>query len=63
MNSSRLAFFRKRLRIGLTRTLNFALIAPIHQQLLKLDAADDVETPDLTSAQLLQCRQNRPDWY
>ncbi|KTS00409.1 LysR family transcriptional regulator [Pantoea dispersa] len=45
----------KRLRIGLTRTLNFALIAPIHQQLLKLDAADDVETPDLTSAQLLQC--------
>ncbi len=52
----------KRLRIGLTRTLNFALIAPIHQQLLKLDAADDVETPDLTSAQLLQClAKNRLD--
>ena len=45
----------KALRIGLTRTLNFALIAPVNQQLSKLEVGDDVETPNLTSAQLLQC--------
>lgn len=44
----------KILRIGLTRTLNFELIEPINQQLHKLNAADDVEMPNLTSAQLLQ---------
>lgn len=42
------------LRIGLTRTLNFELIEPVNQQLNRLDASDDVETPNLTSAQLLQ---------
>lgn len=45
----------KTLRIGLTRTLNFDLIKPVNKQLSKLDAGDDVETPNLTSAQLLQC--------
>jgi DNA-binding transcriptional LysR family regulator len=42
------------LRIGLTRTLNFEYIEPVNRQLQKLNAGDDVETPDLTSAQLLQ---------
>lgn len=45
----------KSLRIGLTRTLNFELIEPVNKQLSKLDAGDDIETPNLTSAQLLQC--------
>ncbi|WP_337014049.1 LysR family transcriptional regulator [Pantoea sp. AS142] len=45
----------KTLRIGLTRTLNFELIEPVKRQLNRLDAGDDVETPNLTSAQLLQC--------
>ena len=44
-----------RLRIGLTRTLNFEFIEPLNRQLNKLNAEDDVETPNLTSAQLLQC--------
>lgn len=43
------------LRIGLTRTLNFEMIEPVNEQLSKLDAGDDIETPNLTSAQLLQC--------
>ncbi|MFK8259351.1 LysR family transcriptional regulator [Erwinia sp. AnSW2-5] len=45
----------KSLRIGLTRTLNFELIESVNRQLNKLDAGGDVETPNLTSAQLLQC--------
>ncbi|WP_442799234.1 LysR family transcriptional regulator [Pantoea vagans] len=45
----------KALRIGLTRTLNFELIESINEQINKLNAGDDVETPHLTSAQLLQC--------
>lgn len=45
----------KALRIGLTRTLNFELIEPVNEQINKLNAGDDVETPYLTSAQLLQC--------
>lgn len=44
----------ERLRIGLTRSLNFELIEPVNRLLIGLDAADDVETPNLTSAQLLQ---------
>ncbi|WLS79017.1 LysR family transcriptional regulator [Erwinia pyri] len=44
-----------RLRIGLTRTLNFEFVEPLNKQLTKLNAEDDVETPNLTSAQLLQC--------
>ncbi|MGK3142095.1 LysR family transcriptional regulator [Pantoea sp. C2G6] len=43
-----------RLRIGLTRTLNFELIAPLCQQLTRLKARDEIEMPSLTSAQLLQ---------
>lgn len=43
------------LRIGLTRTLNFELISPISDKLIELDAVNDIETPNLTSAQLLQC--------
>lgn len=43
-----------RLRIGLTRTLNFELIAPLNQQLAGLHASDEMEMPSLTSAQLLQ---------
>jgi DNA-binding transcriptional LysR family regulator len=51
-----------RLRIGLTRTLNFELIAPLNKQLARLNAEDDVETPNLTSAQLLRClAKNRLD--
>lgn len=45
----------KTLRIGLTRTINFELIEPVNKQLSKLDVGDDVEIPNLTSAQLLQC--------
>lgn len=45
----------KALRIGLTRTLNFELIESVNEQINKLNGADDVETPHLTSAQLLQC--------
>lgn len=45
----------ERLRIGLTRTLNFEFVEPLNQQLARLNAEDDVETPNLTSAQLLQC--------
>lgn len=44
----------KSLRIGRTRTLNFELIEPLNKLLDKLDAGEDVETPHLTSAQLLQ---------
>ncbi len=43
------------LRIGLTRTLDFEFIEPVNSQLIKLEAGDDIETPNLTSAQLLQC--------
>ena len=43
------------LRIGLTRTLDFGHINPVKNQLSKLDADDDIATPNLTSAQLLQC--------
>lgn len=43
------------LRIGLTRTLNFEFIEPVNNQLIKLEAGDDIEMPNLTSAQLLQC--------
>lgn len=46
---------KKILRIGLTRTLNFELIESINEQLNKLDVSNDVETPNLTSAQLLHC--------
>jgi len=42
------------LRIGLTRTLNFEFIEPLYRRLRKLNAGNDVETPELTSAQLLQ---------
>ena len=42
------------LRIGLTRTLDFEFIEPVKNQLIKLNAADDIATPNLTSAQLLQ---------
>lgn len=45
----------RRLRIGLTRTLNFEFIEPVNFHLAELDASDDIETPNLTSAQLLQC--------
>jgi len=44
----------KNLRIGLTRTLNFELIEPVNRLLSTLEAGDDVETPYLTSAQLLR---------
>lgn len=43
-----------RLRIGLTRTLNFELIAPLNKQLAGFHARDEMEMPSLTSAQLLQ---------
>jgi len=43
------------LRIGLTRTLNFELIAPLNKQLAGFYASDEMEMPSLTSAQLLQC--------
>ena len=42
------------LRIGLTRTLNFELIEPINRLLGTLEVCDDIETPYLTSAQLLR---------
>ncbi|WP_299999639.1 LysR family transcriptional regulator [uncultured Cedecea sp.] len=42
------------LRIGLTRTLNFELIEPVNKQLNELNAGDDADMPNLTSAQLLQ---------
>lgn len=41
-----------RLRIGLTRTLDFTRIPPVAAQ---LDEGDEIDSPDLTSAQLLQC--------
>ncbi|MBP2199279.1 LysR family transcriptional regulator [Pantoea cypripedii] len=44
----------KSLRIGLTGTLNFELIEPVNRLLGTLEAGDDVETPYLTSAQLLR---------
>jgi len=44
-----------RLRIGLTRTLNFEKMQPVGAQLARLDTGDDIDSPDLTSAQLLQC--------
>ena len=43
-----------RLRIGLTRTLNVELIAPLNNQLARFLARDEMEMPSLTSAQLLQ---------
>lgn len=43
-----------RLRIGLTRTLNFELIAPLNRLLAGFHARDEMEMPSLTSAQLLQ---------
>jgi len=43
-----------RLRIGLTRTLNFERIAPLNKQLASFLARDEMEMPSLTSAQLLQ---------
>ena len=43
-----------RLRIGLTRTLNFELIAPLTNQLARFLVRDEMEMPSLTSAQLLQ---------
>ncbi|MBS1207366.1 MAG: Regulatory protein LysR family (substrate-binding) [Proteobacteria bacterium] len=45
----------KPLRIGLTRAMNFELIESVNKQLSKLDVGGDVEIPNLTSAQLLQC--------
>lgn len=51
-----------RLRIGLTRTLNFDFIAAVSAQLSQLKIEDEIETPDLSSAQLLQClAKNRLD--
>ncbi|WP_439213393.1 LysR family transcriptional regulator [Duffyella gerundensis] len=44
-----------RVRIGLTRTLNFDRIASLKQSLAHLRVGEDIETPNLTSAQLLQC--------
>jgi len=44
-----------RLRIGLTRTLDFTRIAPVAARLALLDSGDEIDSPDLTSAQLLQC--------
>lgn len=44
-----------RLRIGLTRTLNFDFIEPVSARLRQLKGEDEIETPDLSSAQLLQC--------
>ncbi|MGP2481749.1 LysR family transcriptional regulator [Pantoea eucalypti] len=41
-------------RIGLTRTLNFELMAPLNRQLASFHASDEMEMPSLTSAQLLQ---------
>lgn len=43
-----------RLRIGVTRTLNFEAITPLNQQLVALHASEEMEMPSLTSAQLLQ---------
>ncbi|QZX97132.1 LysR family transcriptional regulator [Pantoea alfalfae] len=43
-----------RLRIGLTRTLNFELISPLNRLLAAFHASDEMEMPSLTSAQLLQ---------
>ncbi|UOV19798.1 LysR family transcriptional regulator [Pantoea agglomerans] len=43
-----------RLRIGLTRTLNFELIAPLNRQLAAFHASEEMEMPRLTSPQLLQ---------
>lgn len=45
----------KKLRIGLTKTLNFEMMDGVSDQLKKLGAEDDVDTPYLTSAELLQC--------
>lgn len=51
-----------RVRIGLTRTLNFDRIASLTQPLAHLRVGEDIETPNLTSAQLLQClAKNRLD--
>ncbi|MEZ3500785.1 LysR family transcriptional regulator [Pantoea sp. KPR_PJ] len=50
---------QRRLRIGLTRTLNFDHVQPVSAL---LETSDDIESPELTSAQLLQClRQNTLD--
>ncbi len=43
------------LRIGLTHTLNFESIEPLRKQLAQIGVEDDVNTPYLTSLQLLQC--------
>lgn len=51
-----------RLRIGLTRTLNFERIQPVGARLAQLGARDEIDSPDLTSVQLLQrLTQNRLD--
>jgi len=44
-----------RVHIGLTRTLNFDRIASLKQSLAHLRVGEDIETPNLNSAQLLQC--------
>lgn len=49
------SFLHQRLRIGLTRTLNFEKMQPVGAQLLQLETGDDIDSPDLTSAQLLHC--------
>ena len=43
------------LRIGLTHTLNFEAIEPLNQKLTQIGVEYDVDTPYLTSNQLLQC--------
>lgn len=43
------------LRIGLTHTLNFDSIESVSKQLNQIGVEDDVNTPYLTSIQLLQC--------
>lgn len=43
------------LRIGLTHTLNFESIESVSKQLDQIGVEDDVNTPYLTSVQLLQC--------
>ena len=43
------------LRIGLTQTLNFETMDGVSKQLSTLGIEDDVNTPYLTSTQLLQC--------
>jgi len=44
-----------RLRIGLTQTLDFTRIQPVGARLTQLNVGDEIDSPDLSSAQLLQC--------